>query len=256
MKIQDHLGRTVSISRKPRRIISFVPAITETMYHLGLDEEIVGRTRFCKFPKDKVKNAIDIGGTKDMKLERIQALKPDVIIAEKEENTKEMVETLEKHFPVFVFEVQHYEDIFRMLQDLGRLTDREAQAAELTAQIQTAFQNVSPKGEARISYVIWQRPYMVVGKDTYINSILEELGFQNPFIEKEGRYPEVTIEDFKEANLDEIFLATEPFPFRDKHVEEFRKLIPGVKVTIIDGEMFWYGVKMIEAAKYFKTFHE
>ncbi|MCG5105327.1 ABC transporter substrate-binding protein [Oceanobacillus alkalisoli] len=256
MSVRDHLGRLVPLVRKPERIISFVPAITETMYHLGLDKKIVGRTRFCKFPEDKVQHAVNIGGTKDMKLDRIHELKPDLIIAEKEENTKEMVETLEKHYPVFVFEVQHFKDVFPMIEDIGRLTDREKAAIQLMQQIKNAFQ-VLPHGKNnRVAYVIWQKPYMVVGKDTYINSLLEEMGFSNPFTEAEGRYPMVNEKDFKKAKLDEVFLATEPFPFREKHLDVFEKMLPHTKVRIVDGEMFWYGAKMVEAAAYFKTFRE
>lgn len=256
MGVRDHLGRLVPIDGRPERIISLVPAITETMYHLGLDKEIVGRTRFCKFPEVKVQNVINIGGTKDIKLDRIHELKPDLIIAEKEENTKEIVETLEKHYPVFVFEVQHFKDVFPMIEDIGRLTEKEEAGSKLVHQIKTAFQTLPHGGNKRVAYVIWQRPYMVVGKDTYINSLLEEMGFINPFTEVEGRYPMVTEEDFKQEELDELFLATEPFPFREKHLDVFHEMLPHTKVRIVDGEMFWYGAKMVEAAAYFKTIRE
>lgn len=254
--VQDHLGRTVNLQGTPMRIISLVPAITETMYHLGLEKNLVGRTRFCKFPKDKVKQALNIGGTKDIKLDRIHELKPDLIIAEKEENTKEIVETLEQHYPVFVFEVQKIEHIYRMIHDLGKLTERYEPASELINEIQTAYQALPKANNKRVAYVIWKKPYMVVGKDTYIQSLLEELGFTNPFIEAVGRYPVVTVEDLRQAELDEIFLATEPFPFREKHLEEFQALLPGVKPFIVDGEMFWYGAKMVEAAAYFRKLTE
>lgn len=256
MIIHDHLGREVSLKKRPQRIISLVPAITETMYHLGLEKEIIGRTRYCKFPADKVQGAVNIGGTKEIKLERIHDLKPDLIIAEKEENTKEIVETLEKYYPVFVFEVQHFKDVFRMLEDMGRLTERQEAATELAAQIKHAFQSLPDAGGKRVSYVIWRNPYMVVGKDTYINSLLEEMGFVNPFTAIDGRYPVVTEADFREAQLDEILLATEPFPFREKHLEEFSAMVPNVKIRIVDGEMFWYGAKMVEAAEYFAAFNQ
>lgn len=250
---QDHLGRIVNIQGTPMRIISLVPAITETMYHLGLEKKIVGRTRFCKFPEDKVKQAMNIGGTKEIKLDRIHELKPDLIIAEKEENTKEIVETLEQYYPVFVFEIQKIEEVYRMIHDLGKLTEQREPASELVNEIQTAFQALPKTKNKRVAYVIWKKPYMVVGKDTYIQSLLEELGFTNPFSEAEGRYPVVTVEDLQQAELDEIFLATEPFPFRKNHLDEFQALLPGVKPFVVDGEMFWYGAKMVEAAVYFKN---
>lgn len=256
LTIQDHLGRTITISQPPKRIISLVPAITETMYHLGLENEIIGRTRFCIHPQDKVSKAMNIGGTKEIKLDRIHDLNPDLIIAEKEENTKEIVETLEQHYPVFVFEVKKITDVYRMIQDIGKLTEREEKSLILVEEIQSAFQTLPNVNGKRAAYVIWKKPYMVVGGDTYIQSLLEKFGFINPFTLFEGRYPVVTEEDFLEANLDYIFLATEPYPFREQHLEEFQKMLPNVKVVILDGEMFWYGAKMLEAASYFRSvFH-
>lgn len=127
-KIIDHLGRSVTYNYPPKSIISIVPAITETLYSLSLDEQIVGRTRFCKFPEDRVEQALNIGGTKEIKLDRIHSLKPDLIIAEKEENTKKIVETLEKHYPTFVFEIQSINDSLRMIEDLGKLVGKQEKA--------------------------------------------------------------------------------------------------------------------------------
>src|SRR5690606_15967898 len=244
----------VSFSYPPKKIVSFVPAITNTMFHLGLEKEIVGRTRFCKYPEGKAEKALNVGGTKDFKLERVKALEPDLIICEKEENTREMVEELETHFPVFCFEVQTVEDALDMIVDLGDITDRKVQAGQLRQKIVAAFDTL-PKlfSGTRAAYVIWQNPYMVVGKDTYINSVLETVGLTNPFVKKEGRYPTVTEDDFKNEQLDYIFLATEPFPFRDEHVNHFHKMNPNANTQLIDGEKFWYGVTMLELVPYLKN---
>jgi iron complex transport system substrate-binding protein len=250
--IKDHLERKITLSHLPKRIISLVPAITETMYHLGLENTIVGRTRFCIFPEEKVQKAKNIGGTKDIKLDRIHELKPDLIIAEKEENTKEIVETLEQHYPVFVFEVQNIPDVYRMINDLGIITNRKEEAIQMINEIKNKFDTLANVNGKRAAYVIWKKPYMVVGKDTYIQSILERIGFVNPFVSFNGRYPVITEEDFLHAEIDYIFLATEPYPFREKHLEEFQTLVKKAKPMIVDGEMFWYGVKMIQAADYFR----
>lgn len=251
-KIVDHLDRTVTYSFPPKKVISLAPAITDTMYSLGLEKEIVGRTRFCIHPHDKVEQALNIGGTKDIKLDRIHQLKPDLIIAEKEENTKEIVEELEQHYPVFVFEVQTVDDAFRMIDDLGHIVDRQEEATRLIEKIKALFIEIPHAKGKRVAYVIWKRPYMVVGKHTYIQSLLEKMGFINPFSTFEGRYPVVTECDLKDAHLDYLFLATEPYPFRQKDIAPMADLLPGVQSMIVDGEMFWYGVKMIEAVPYFK----
>jgi len=253
-QIFDHLNRPINYSFPPKRIISLAPAITETLYHLSLEDEIVGRTRFCKYPEDKVNNALNVGGTKDIKLERIHSLKPDLIIAEKEENTKEIVETLEKHYPVFVFEVQSITDSLRMVNHLGELIGRQNKAKSLHDNIEKSFTQLPNAQQKRAAYMIWQRPYMVVGKNTYIQSLLSHMGFVNPFVQREGRYPAVTIDDLKHAKLDYLLLATEPFPFQEKHVKQFKEILPNVKTVIIDGEMFWYGAKATNIAPYFQDF--
>ena len=251
--ITDQLGREVTFDYPPKRIVSFAPAITDTLYSLNLDDEIVGRTRFCIHPKGKVEKAVNVGGTKDMKIDRVHALKPDIVILEKEENTKEMATELEEHFSVFVFEVQTVDDALKMIVDLGMLVDREHEAKTLEEEIQTAFQQFpSLENAKRAAYVIWKNPYMVVGENTYIQSLLEKLGFINPFVEFAGRYPTVTREDIQAAKLDYVLLATEPYPFQEKHMEEFLEIAPEAKPLIVDGEMFWYGVKMLDAVTYFR----
>lgn len=249
--VTDHLGREVAFTYPPKRIISICPGITDTLFSLNLEDEIVGRTRYCIYPTDKVEGVKAVGGTKEIKMEVVHQLKPDLIIAEKEENTKEIVEEISQHYPVFVAEVLSIESAYNMIHDIGEVTDRKKEASTLVKKIESKFQSLPIKHGRRVGYVIWKKPYMVVGKSTYINSILESMGFINPFTEFVGRYPAITIEDFQCANLDYIFLATEPFPFKEKHFEEFQQFLPTVKPMIIDGEMFWYGPRMIHAAEYF-----
>lgn len=250
--ITDQLGRSISYDFPPKRIISFAPAITDTLFSLQLHEHIVGRTRFCIHPKEKVETAINVGGTKDMKIERIHELQPDLIIAEKEENTKEMVEELEKFYPVYVFEIQTVNDALNMILNLGTLTNRIEKARALHRTITTAMEHIPTKYKGkRVAYVIWKNPYMVVGKNTYIQSLMEKLGFINPFTQFEGRYPTVTESDFCHANLDYILLATEPYSFKEKNINEFLNISPLSQPVIVNGEMFWYGVKMFDAVTYF-----
>lgn len=249
----DHIGRKIEVPIEPKRIISLCPAITATLFEIGLNDEVVGRTRFCIYPKEQVAKVPVVAGTKDIQIDHIRALKPDLIIAEKEENTKEIVTQLEKEFPVFVFEIQSIQENKRMIQDLGKLVHKSKEATELASAIETAFKNLPNMQGKRAAYMIWRTPHMVVGDSTYINSVLESLHLVNPFTQFDGRYPAITFEDLQNAQLDYLFLATEPFRFQDKHVQEFAEKLPGVKVSLIDGEMFWYGVKMIEGAAYLKA---
>src|SRR5690625_3197981 len=134
--VVDHLGRQVIYEYTPKRNVTLCTAIMETLFNLQLQEEIVGRTRFCIQPHGEVETTLNVGGTKDINLERIQQIQPDLIIAEKEENTKEMVAALEVDYPVYVFEIQTIQDAARMIHDLGELTDRRLLATELNTQIE------------------------------------------------------------------------------------------------------------------------
>lgn len=251
-KVIDHLGRAVFYDFPPKRIISLCPSITDTLFSLQLENEIVGRTRFCIFPEDRVKKVKAVAGTKDIKIEAIHEAKPDLIFVEKEENTEEIVKILEQHYPVYVAEVQSIKDAYRMIHDVGHVTDRENEAASLVQNIKAQFDSFPKMNRKRAAYVIWKKPYMVVGKETYIQSLLDELGFINPFVDVEGRYPAVTVEDFQHAELDYVLLASEPYPFKGKHQAEFLAMMPNVQPINVDGEMFWYGPRMLEAVGYFK----
>ena len=250
--VTDHIGRTITYNFPPKQIISLCPGITETLYALQLEPEIIGRSKYCIYPKDKVGNAQVIGGTKEINIAKIRELKPDLIIVEKEENTKDIVELLEKDYPVYVAEVQSISDAYRMVTSIGDLTNRNVEARRLAGKIQTEFLALPQVKGKRAAYVIWKEPYMVVGRDTYIQSVLDEMGFINPFISLKSRYPIVTVEDFQNAELDYVLLATEPYSFEDKHKDEFQKMMPNAIPIIVDGEMFWYGARMIKAARYFK----
>jgi ABC-type Fe3+-hydroxamate transport system substrate-binding protein len=248
--LTDHVGRQVSMSIPPKRIISICPAITETLFALGLEKEVVGRTKYCIFPKGMVESVAIVGGTKEVNVESIRELQPDLIIAEKEENTKEIVLALENIAPVFVMEVQKIADSYRLIETLGLLTNREQAASRLVASCQSTFPVRSGKQKLNAAYVIWRKPYMVVGGTTYINDVLHALNFDNPFANGESRYPMVTKEELADANLDVLLLASEPFPFEEKHIAEFQAFLPNTKILLVDGEMFWYGAKMMEAGAY------
>lgn len=249
----DHLGRTVTYDFPPKRIISLCPGITETLFALHLQDEMIGRTRFCIYPENEVDAIRAVAGTKDINEQAIHDVQPDLIIVEKEENTDEIVKTLEQYYPVYVAEVQSIKDAYRMIHDIGNITNRDAEAHALNTSIQEEF-NAFPQADGkRVAYVIWKKPYMVVGKDTYIQSVLNEMGFVNPFTQFEGRYPAVTEDDFKEAKLDYILLASEPYPFKDKHKAEFLAMMPDVTPIVVEGEMFWYGPRMIKGIRYFKN---
>ncbi|KQT15098.1 iron ABC transporter [Chryseobacterium sp. Leaf404] len=233
------------------RIISLVPSITEALFDLGLTEnEIVGRTKFCIHPKEKVKNVEIIGGTKNLNLEKIISLKPDIILANKEENVKDQVEELMKDFKVIVTNIENIEDNYYLLKTLGNLFNKQEKAQQFNLKIYDVLAKSKLKTSVKAAYLIWKNPYMTIGSDTFIDKVLKEIGFENLF-EYQKRYPEIKTEDL--AGADVIMLSSEPFPFKEKHILELKEFYPDKKIMIVDGEAFsWYGTHIAKCEDYFK----
>ena len=189
-------------------------------------------------------------------LMKIKALEPTLIFANKEENVKEQVDKLAKHFPVYVSDIITVDEAFEMIKDTGILTGTEAKANELVQQIDASFQLLNFEQQVRTLYLIWQKPYMSIGGDTFINSMLQKAGFSNVLAEAK-RYPEVTVEEIKTLNPEVILLSSEPFPFKQKHINELKELTGIEKIVLVDGEIFsWYGSRMLNAGAYFAKLRE
>lgn len=254
----DQLGNKISINFPPKRIISLVPSQTELLFDLGLDEEIVGITRFCIHPKEKVKTKEKIGGTKLFEIEKIKSLLPDLIIANKEENYEAGIAELQKHFPVWLSDIYTLDDAYVMMREISRITNHELEGQKIIQEIKTSFSRLSVVNcdWSTCAYFIWRKPYMVAAKNTFIDSMLNVFGVKNVFEDLE-RYPEINPDLLAERKPDLIFLSSEPYSFSEKHFDEFREFYPAAKVVLVDGEMFsWYGSRLKYASKYFEALRQ
>jgi ABC-type Fe3+-hydroxamate transport system substrate-binding protein len=249
----DQTGRTVFLVEPPQRIISLVPSQTELLAGLGLREEVIGITKFCIHPADWFRTKRRIGGTKLLNMELIRLLQPDLIIANKEENLKEHVEELASEFPVWVSDLHTLEGAYQMIREIGSITWKTAAASKLIAQIKAGFAQLTPPPQKpKAAYLIWKAPYMTAGNDTFIHTMLDIAGYENAFAGK-TRYPVVTISDLQNSQCEYLFLSSEPYPFRQKHIDELQPLLPDTTIILVDGEMFsWYGSRLLHAPGYFK----
>lgn len=231
------------------RIISTVPSITETLFDFDLDRtEIVGRTKFCIHPTEKVFEIETVGGTKNLNLDKIKSLRPDLIIANKEENQKDQIEALMQDFNVWVTDIETLEDNEKFLTELGGKLHKQDLAERFNSEISNIFKNLSTEKRKKAAYLIWNNPYMTIGSDTFIHHILNKIGFDNIF-GNQKRYPKINTEDLKNAEY--ILLSTEPYPFKEKHKKEFETLFPNSKIMIVDGEAFsWYGTHLTKVKNY------
>lgn len=264
-KFIDQIGITHTFENTPKRIISLVPSQTELLVDLGLEDSIVGITKFCVHPVYLKSTKTIVGGTKNIKFDVIKELNPDIIICNKEENTKEIVEELNAICPVWVTDIYTVEDNNQMIRDFGAIFNKRTDASKWIDKInfahqdfQNFIQNKYPDtSEKKAAYFIWANPYMVAGNATFINEMLKLNHFQNIYESNEGRYPEVELKKIRlEGDPDYVFLSSEPFPFKDEHAFEIGRFTHHAIAVFVDGEMFsWYGSRLVKAFQYFKDLH-
>ncbi|MEM1041227.1 MAG: helical backbone metal receptor [Bacteroidota bacterium] len=242
--LNDARGRTVTLGTLPRRIVSLVPSQTELLADLGLDDEVVGLTRFCVHPAGWKKRKQIVGGTKNVNAERVAALEPDLVLANLEENVREQVEALDELAPVFVTDPATVEGALGMIRTVGALVGRSDRAEALADAVARGFDGLAAQPPVQAAYLIWRTPWMTVGGDTFVHDVLRRASLVNVFGEQ-TRYPEVTLDAIAAAEPEVVLLSSEPFPFREKHLAEVGAAVPGAAVHLVDGELFsWYGSRM------------
>lgn len=257
----DQLSRTITLSDAPKRIVSLVPSQTELLYDLGLEDSIVGITKFCVHPFHFKSIKTIVGGTKNVKFDKIKALKPDIVLCNKEENTQEMVLELEKITTVHVSDISNINDCLELIAQYGQLFSRRTDADRISGKIRYNFQRfllfVKDRPKQKVAYFIWRRPWMVAGGGTFIDYLLKINNFENIYADK-GRYPEIEIKKMKlEGDPDLVLLSSEPYPFKDEHAFELGRFTHHAKVIFVDGEYFsWYGSRLAKAFDYFKSLHD
>lgn len=239
-----------------------MPSQTEFLYDLGLADRIIGQTIFCVHPRERFSGAVKVGGTKKVRYEAIAALRPDLIICNKEENTQEIVETLSKSYPVWVSDIRNVEDACRMMEELGKVLNDDHDmgvsqlANKIADEVRKSFGELVQDTLHTCLYLVWKDPYMAAGKDTFIDSMLKYAGFSN-LMPDGSRYPELGMEEMEALQPGFILLSSEPYPFREKHIEELSSRLPGTRVVLADGEFFsWYGSRLLNSRNYFRELRQ
>jgi ABC-type Fe3+-hydroxamate transport system substrate-binding protein len=250
MIFKDQMNQTIRLGEYPKRIVSLVPSQTELLFDLGLEEEVVGITKFCIHPNHWFQTKTRVGGTKNIHIDKVRALQPDLIIGNKEENTKEDIEALSEIAPVWMSDIYTLEDALSMIGSVGDLTNKADQANTIVTKIKQGFNefNLSVKS-SKVVYLIWKNPFMVAAKQTFIDDILNRIGFENFFTEE--RYPKWDLS--REEKPPFIFLSSEPYPFNEQDIKDLQQKFPESQVKLVDGEYFsWYGSRLIKAIPYFR----
>ncbi|WP_430612992.1 ABC transporter substrate-binding protein [Flavobacterium sp. JP2137] len=258
----DQIGQEHHFENTPKRIVSLVPSQTELLFDLGLEDSLVGITKFCVHPYHLKSTKKNIGGTKKVHFEKIKLLQPDIIIANKEENTLEIVEQLQAICPVWVTDIQTIEDNEQMITDFGVLFNKRTDAQKWNDKIRFAQRDfthfIRTKPVQKAAYFIWREPYMAAGQNTFIDALLKVNRFENIYANKSSRYPEVELKKIRlEGDPDLVFLSSEPYPFKEEHAFEIGRCTHHAKTVFVDGEMFsWHGTRLLRAFEYFKILHQ
>ncbi len=255
IRITDQFGNLILLDKVPEKIVSLVPSITYLLYVMELENEVAGITRFCKLPPHFKKQKVIVGGTKDVKFDRIVGLEPDIILANKEENTKDMVSRLQDIAPVYVSDISNLQDNTKFISDLGIIFNRRKAAQQLINDISMAKKNRPYTDEPlkRAVYFIWKEPWMTVGGDTFINYMMQLAGFENVFANKK-RYPQIDLKDLQQLKPEVILLSSEPYPFKEKERSLLQEFFPGSCIMLVQGEPFtWFGAYPVQAFTYFNS---
>lgn len=244
------MGFELTLEALPQRIVSLVPSQTELLYDLGLEDRIVGVTKFCVHPERARKTKTIIGGTKKFDLDRIVSLKPDLIVGNKEENYPGGIAFLRDRYPVWMSDIYNLDDALGMITSVSVITGTQAKGEWLVQNIDKAFRRIPSLRNRRTLYLMWHSPWMGAASRTFIDHLMQRMGLQNVLAGRE-RYPELTEEDIIGLKPELVLLSSEPFPFADKHVSSIQALLPRARVLLVDGELFsWYGSRLVKTAAY------
>lgn len=260
IKYQDQMNRTIRLGQFPKRIVSLVPSQTELLCDLGLKDLLVGVTKFCVHPHQIKKEVTVVGGTKQIHINKIKQLQPDIILCNKEENTKDIVEACEGICPVHVSDIYTLDDSLQLIEQYGKLFNCEKRAQELVELIRLKKNDFEAyiKGKRcfKTAYFIWKSPWMVAANNTFINYLMALQGFENQFGHLK-RYPDIELSEENLSGVELVLLSSEPYPFKEEHKDYLKTVIPNAKILLVDGEMFsWYGSRLIKAFDYFKNLHQ
>ncbi len=252
----DQLGNIVNLHGPPQRIVSLVPSQTELLYHLGLDASVVGVTKFCIHPEIWHQTKKRVGGTKQLNIEVIRSLQPDLIIGNKEENQKDQIAQLQNEFPVWMSDIETLGDATSMIRSIGSITGKTLESEILSSSIEDAFKELeyecSLLTPLTVAYLIWQDPWMAAGHQTFIHAMLRSINLINCFGNK-TRYPVTDLSELENLAPDVVLLSTEPFPFTTIHQTTISNQSSFLKSNLVDGEYFsWYGSRLLKAPDYFR----
>jgi ABC-type Fe3+-hydroxamate transport system substrate-binding protein len=245
--VQDARGHTFVFRQPPRRVVSLVPSLTETLFDLGAGDSVVAISDFCIFPPGLTLPRV--GGTKNPRVDEIRALAPDLVHMNLEENLRRHGEAIEAFAPVFVSEPKSVDDVITLIAQLGEIHHCRERAAELNEAIREQLARM-PREPFTFACPIWKDPWMWCGGDTYVSRLVETAGGRN-LLGDRTRYPQVPLEEVLAMRPDAIFLPDEPYVFTEGDARGIGECavgpFPGHLFTWHGSRTLW-GLRFLEEA--------
>ena len=238
LEMNDIRGHPFEFRGAPRRVVSLVPSLTETLFELGAGDSVIGITDFCIFPPGLALPRV--GGTKNPRVDEIRALVPDLVHMNLEENLRRHGESIEAFAPVFVSEPKSVTDVIALIGQLGEIHDRRENAAELVGALRGQLERM-PRVSFTFACPIWKEPWMWCGGDTYVSRLVESAGGRNVFGDR-TRYPHLELAEALALHPDVVFLPDEPFLFTDADARRIGESAIGP----FPGHLFtWHGSRTL-----------
>jgi ABC-type Fe3+-hydroxamate transport system substrate-binding protein len=244
------------------RIVSLVPSLTELLFELGLGEQLVGRTGFCIHPRDTVRAVPKVGGTKDVDVEAVLALRPTHLVVNVDENEKPTVDRLAREIDhLIVTHPLRAQDNLALYRQFGEAFDCRPKAQQLCERFEAVMQSVQSARwtQRQVVYLIWKAPWMTVSDQTYIADMLMQVGLRTITPDSSRRYPEIDFAAWGPSQADAVLFSSEPYRFGERDLIEFSSAhgLDPARCRLIDGEMTsWYGSRAIEGLDYLARFRQ
>jgi ABC-type Fe3+-hydroxamate transport system substrate-binding protein len=250
-----HSNSAPKLAHTPLSVVCLVPSLTETLCDLGHEASLVGITTFCVFPPKLRGQKVSVGGTKKVNMSKLKKLQPDLIIANQEENTQEMVKDLSEFVTVWVTNIATISDCFEVIESMGTLFNKRTEAQQWIHKIQYNRSNYLMRfsgNHLKVIYFIWAKPYMAAASGTFIHFMLNDIGFVNT-LSNQSRYPVLDPTDIEKLDPDLVLLSSEPYEFTDEEAFEIGRYTHHAKTVFVDGTYFsWYGTRLAKSYDYFE----
>jgi ABC-type Fe3+-hydroxamate transport system substrate-binding protein len=245
----DARGVSLELESPPRRVVSLVPSLTESLFELGFGDRVVGMTEYCIFPQRV--DVTRVGGTKTPNIDHIRSLEPDLVFMNLEENLPKHAREIETFAPLHVSEPKSVRDVVGLIRSLGAIFERRGNSEAFASMLEREMA-VTPVKSFTFACPIWKKPWMWCGGDTYVSDLISTAGGTN-LLAHETRYPKKDLTDVLAHDPDVILLPDEPFAFTKDDARELLERGARGAAGPFEGHLVtWHGTRTLRGLRFLR----